>query len=76
VRDMAQESYAREFGRRLKAARKAAGMSRDQLSGVLFVSYSTIESWELGARQPDLYTVCKLARTLDVSVGYLIAGEE
>ena len=69
------DDYEKKFGQRVKAARRKAGMSREELAGKLFVCVGTIKSWEWGERTPKLYTACELAKVLKVSVGWLVAGE-
>ena len=70
------EIYEMEFGARLRDARLKAGLARQELSDRLFVSPRSVKSWEEGTRLPRLYTVCELAKILNVSAGYLVAGEE
>lgn len=38
-------------------------------------SANEVLNWEGGKRMPSLYTACELAKLLDVSAGWLIAGE-
>jgi transcriptional regulator with XRE-family HTH domain len=64
-----------EFGKRLRAARRAAGLTQYDVACKLCVARTTVQSWEAGARQMNLYTVVYLAKILGVSIGYL-AGEE
>ena len=41
----------------LTAARKAAGMTQEQLADAVHVARSTVSSWERGRTQPDLDTL-------------------
>lgn len=62
-------------GRRLLAARKAAGLSQRQLAfpGCTSAYISRIES---GARTPSYQILREFAKRLDVSADYLATGEE
>lgn len=69
-------AFEKEFGQRVKAARRKEGLTQRELAEKMLVTPNTVLSWEQGRRQPDLFTVCQLAQSLHVSAGYLIAGEE
>ena len=45
------------FADQLTAARKAAGMTQEQLADAVHVARNTISSWERGRTQPDLDTL-------------------
>lgn len=63
------------FGSRLKMARYANGLTRDDLSRKAKCAISSIRNYELGTRVPDIDTAVRLARALGVSIRYL-AGEK
>lgn len=69
-------TFEREFGARLRAARRNLGWTQQDLADRMCVARTTIQSWETGARHMDLYTVCELAKTLNVSIEYLATGRE
>ena len=48
----------------LSAARKAAGMTQEELSAAVHVARNTISSWEHGRTQPDLETLRLLGQIL------------
>ena len=52
------------FAENLLAARKASGMTQDELANVLHVARNTISTWEHGQRQPDLDTIRQLGEVL------------
>jgi len=70
------ETFEKKFGQRVKEARHRAGLTQQEVAGEMFVTQNTVLNWEKGSRQPGLYTACKLAKLLNVSVGYLMTGEE
>jgi len=57
---------------RLKAARKAANMTQNELAEKLGVSYVVISQYENGVRNPKIETVKKLAVALNCSADKLL----
>ena len=53
-----------DFTDQLTAARKAAGMTQEQLADAVHVARSTISSWEHGRTQPDLDMLRQLGKVL------------
>ena len=70
----------KQWGSRLKQARLAAGLSQKMLgieAGIdEFVASTRINRYELGVHRPDLLTVHKLAKALDVPVAFFFADED
>ena len=68
------------WGTRLKQARLNAGLSQKMLgieAGIdAFVASTRINRYELGIHRPDLLTVRKLAKVLDVPVAFFFADED
>jgi transcriptional regulator with XRE-family HTH domain len=64
-------------GRRLRAARRAAGMTQLQLSEELGVHETAVTNWERGERVPRVDRLGELARALKVSPADLtdLAGD-
>ena len=44
-----------EFNDKLKAARKAAGMTQQQMADRMLIPFRTIQQWEGGQRKPPPY---------------------
>ena len=68
------------WGTRLKQARLNAGLSQKMLgieAGIDdFVASTRINRYELGIHRPDLLTVRKLAKVLEVPVAFFFADED
>lgn len=60
----------------LKKARKAKGLTAEQLAKQVGYSTGTINKYEQGFYEPDLKTLIKLSELLDCSVDYLIGNEK
>ena len=57
-----------DFGNALAAARKAAGMTQEQLAAQINVTRQALSHWENGRSQPDEETVQRLSEVLKVSL--------
>lgn len=64
------------FGANLRLARKQAGLSQELLAYDAEVDRAAISVYERGGRQPNLRTVLKLARALNLSPMALLEGVE
>ena len=62
----------KEFGKRLKAARKTKGMTQTDLGKVVNVTKGTVSSWETGVRLPNINTLVQLADLLSCTTDYLL----
>lgn len=60
----------------LRTLRKEKGLSMKELGRIIGVAESTISQYETGKRQPDFETLLKLGEYFDVSVDYLLRGED
>ena len=67
---------AAEFGKRLSAMRKAAGLSQEELGEKLQATGKTVSRWESGRATPGLELARPLADALNVSLEELLAREE
>ena len=65
----------KQFGERVAALRKKRGMTQSQLAEQLNVSNKTISRWETGDGYPEITLLAPLAKSLGVSVDYLLAEE-
>lgn len=70
----AHRKFARQFGENLFRARKAAGISQEELGFQTDLHRTEIGMLERGIRIPRLDTVLKLACTLGISIDELAEG--
>ena len=59
-------------GQRIKAARKAAGITQAELADRLGISYVGVSQWENDLRNPKIETIQRIADALDIPVGELL----
>lgn len=59
------------FGKRLKEARKAAGLCQQELANILGVSCDSVRRLERSINMPALHTAVLMADTLGVSLDWL-----
>jgi len=64
------------FGENLVRLRKRKGVSQEQLAEVLGITRQTISKWELNQSTPDLQYTVQISEYFNVSLDYLIKGEE
>ena len=60
----------------LKAIRKSKGFSQVKVSMDLNISREAISNYETGKRSPDVEMLVKFSDYYNVSIDYLIRGEE
>ncbi|MFO7599348.1 MAG: cupin domain-containing protein [Candidatus Desulfacyla sp.] len=71
-----QEDIQVNVGERVKAVREKRNLSLQDISQRTDLSVSLLEGIENGSVAPPLGTVIKLAKALDLKMGYFISGEE
>ncbi len=76
VEPRAHPGPALRLGANLRAARKHAGMSQEALAYEAEVDRAAISVYERGGRGPNLRTVLKLSRALQLRPAALFAGVE
>lgn len=60
---------------KLKALRKAKGITQSELADILGVARTTYANYEQGTREPDNKTLNKLADYFEVSTDYLLGRD-
>lgn len=64
------------FGERLYQLRKQKYISQEELADIMNVSRQSISKWELDQTYPDIDNLVRLAEYFDVTVDFLVKGEE
>jgi transcriptional regulator with XRE-family HTH domain len=64
------------FGARLKSARNSKRLTQHQVADVLGLNFTTVSKYENDKSQPDNEILQKLAVLYDVSIDWLLTGEE
>lgn len=67
------DTAMREFGRRLKVARKKRYSSQAEFADALSVKQDTVSKWESGRNTPEISTLCEICNLLDIDLGYLLS---
>ena len=65
-----------DIGSKIKAARIEKKLTQEQVAELLGVSRQTISNWENEKSYPDIISVIKMSEYYDISLGYLLKGEE
>lgn len=73
-RDADGRNVSTALGKRLRSARKRAGLTQEQLAGKLSVSRQAVTKWEADKGMPDVGNLKRLSELLGVSVDYLLEG--
>lgn len=60
------------LGKNLKTIRKNKGITQQKLAKDFNVAIGTVSMWETDKRDPDSYTIARLAQYFNVSVDYLL----
>lgn len=60
------------LGEKLKAARKNAGLTQEELAARLCVSRAAVAKWETDKGLPDIMNLKAISKLLDVSIDYLV----
>ncbi len=70
-----KSAFLSSFGRRLKEARKASGMSQVELAPLIGLAKDSVSRYERGEVSPNAELVMLLAVSLGVSADWLLTGE-
>lgn len=68
-----RKERCKEFGKRLKKARKNKHMTQEELGNRVGVTGTTVSSIETGAYSPSFWTVAAIAECIGVTVDSLVA---
>lgn len=64
------------FGDRLKEARRARGLTQEQLAIGIGVAKSTLTGYEKGTREPDVFKIKRIIEILEIDSDYLLGIEQ
>ena len=67
---------ARTFGATIARIRRQRKMTQAALAKKLKVSHKTISKWETGRGFPDIVLLPEISSVLEVSIDYMMLGEE
>ena len=62
-------------GQRIRAAREAAGLSREKLARLVDCTAASIVRWELDTNLPKLSMALALSKELNIPIEYLCGGK-
>ncbi len=65
-----------DFHTRLYDLRKRAGLSQEELANLVGVTRQAVQKWEAGTSRPDMDNLVALARYFNVTLDWLITGQE
>ncbi|WP_028982763.1 helix-turn-helix domain-containing protein [Sporolactobacillus terrae] len=65
-----------KFNERLKSSREKTGLKQIDAARKVGIKNNTLSGYESGDRQPDYETLMKLADLYEVSIEYLLRGQE
>lgn len=65
-----------EIGKLIYDKRKEAGMTQEQLAGILNVARQTVSKWETGRGVPNIESLKAISKFFSVSIDELLSGEE
>ena len=65
-----------KFSLRLKELRQERGVRQIELAKKLDLSKGIISLWENGQREPNMYSLIKLAKFFNVTIDYLVGLED
>ena len=65
-----------DIGCKIKAARIEKKLTQEQVAELLGVSRQTISNWDNEKSYPDIISVIKMSECYDVSLDYLLNGEQ
>lgn len=63
------------LGARIRQAREAAGLYQHQLAEAVEVGPTAVTRWETGKRIPPAVRLSRVAKTLNVTVDYLLGQD-
>lgn len=66
------KTIGEQIAEKIKEYRKKAGMTQEQMAGILGVTFQTVSKWECATSSPDLAMILPLTRLLGISADELL----
>lgn len=70
-----EQAMALEIGARIKALRKAKGLTHAEVAVMCGISANAVSQWETGRCSPERDNLLKLASRLETTFAYLLQGD-
>ena len=70
------DSHATQLAGRIRAARRAQGLTQDQLARAVGVTRSAVAQWETGRAGQVGSNLARIATALGVSAAHLLSGDQ
>lgn len=74
--DIMTQEERKQFGYRLKTARKEKGLSQEELANRIGLKVGTVSKYEQGDRTPGLYRMQMIAEALDTDPSIFVTSED
>ena len=71
-----EKQMENQLGNRIAELRKEAGLTQEQLAGMLGVTYQAVSKWETGNSYPDISLLPRLSEIFHVTLDSLFGKEE
>jgi DNA-binding XRE family transcriptional regulator len=73
---LTDEERRKQFGARIKSARKSLGLTQADLAKKIGVTKQAITTYETGIREPSFRNLIKLSRVLNVTTDWLLGEDQ
>ena len=73
---LTDEERRKQFGARIKSARKSLGLTQADLAKKIGVTKQAITTYETGIREPSFRNLIKLSRALNVTTDWLLGEDQ
>lgn len=64
------------YSRRIAEIRRSNHWTQKELAEELRVAQNTVSAWEQGKNEPNITTLCRIAKIFDVSIDYICGYEK
>ena len=64
------------LGERIAKIRKSRGITQTEFAEKFGITHQSVQKWESGASMPDIANIVKISKSFNVSVDYLLFGND